>query len=167
MRHLRLSIAQIMLLVLFIGLAIGALRSPSPLVASAIWTATATLLGWSVVASILRPEHRRAFWVGFAVFGWVHLVMSFELYRFRSSNPGAPLLPPLLTSDLIDFLRDHVSPLRKGISITGTFSPKGFPILEFDQIARLLTTLLVAWIGGGFGCLAASWPAPPASRDVA
>ena len=179
MRHFRLSIAQIMLLVLLIGLAIGALRSPSPLMARTTWTATAALLCWSVVAAILGREHRRAFWAGFAVFGWVHLVVIFELYR--SGSTELPKLPSLLTTDMVGYLRDHVIPLPpavvtyadSNISISFTpvvrSTPAGFPYLEFEQIARLLTTLLVAWVGGMVGRLAFHWPiplAPPATEEA-
>ena len=168
MRRLRLSIAQIMLLVLGIALAIGALRSPSPLLARVTWTATAALLCGSVIAAILRHEQRRAFWVGFAVFGWVHLVLIFELYQFGSSTPKYPSLPSLLTLDLIEYLRNYVPPPRTTF-LTGTLSINGFPYLEFEQIARLLVTLFVAWIGGGLSRLAANWPRPAvplATKDI-
>ena len=175
MPRLRLSIAQIMLLVLVIGLAIGGLRSPSRLLANAMWTVTAALLGWSVVASILRRDHRRAFWVGFAVFGWGHLVLIFELYRANSPESKLLPLPSLLTSDLIDQLRNHVPPPQKGSVFVDTefiirYNSNTFPYLEFGQIAHLLMTLLVALIGGGLSRLAAgrsSPPVPPSTKNVA
>ena len=171
MRRLRLSIAQLMLLVLFIGLAIGALRSPSRLMANAMWTATAGLLGWSVVAAILRRDHRRAFWVGFAVFGWLHLIVIFELYRANSADRNLLPLPSLLTSDLIDHLRNHVPPPQTGgVFVDTTFIIRHvsytFPYLEFGQIAHLIMTLVVAWVGGRMGRLAAGWSSSPASNKV-
>ncbi len=156
LRRFRFGIAQIMLLVLGVGLAIGSLRSPSPLLASVIWTMIVSLLCWSVVAATLG-KNRRAFWAGFAVFGWVHLVVIFDLYRFTPADSENPPLPALLTSYLIDYLRDHVPP-RSGLIIRDVFNFIGFPLLEFEQIARLLTTLLAALIGGGLSRLVGRRP---------
>ena len=172
MRRLRLSIAQIMLLVLLIGLAIGVLRSPSPLLARVTWTSTAALLCWAIVAAIFRPVRHRAFWSGFAVFGWVHLVLIFELYRLHALNPDLAPPPSLLTSDLIEYLWQHLTPhpAVRVFNAVVTRLADNFSYREFVQIARSLMTLLVALIGGGLGCLAAGCSSPlvpPKSDDVA
>ena len=63
----------LMSLVLFSGLILGALRSPTPAWSFAVSEATFTLLLFSILAATLKPRRSRAYWIGFAVMGWGHL----------------------------------------------------------------------------------------------
>ena len=170
MPRLRLSIAQIMIFVLFLGVVFGILRSPSSLIASATWTLIAALLCWSVVASILQCDRRQAFWLGFAVFGWVHLVLIFRLYRPDLSSQQFLPLPPLLLAYAFEDIPVHIVAKSmnfrnpgglSGIMVAGSYHPNSdFPQLEFGQIVRLLTVLIAAVTGGGLSRLAVGSPGP-------
>jgi hypothetical protein len=54
------------------GVAFAALRSPNEWAASAILTVTFAVLLFSLLGSLFLQQGRRAFWTGFALFGWVY-----------------------------------------------------------------------------------------------
>jgi hypothetical protein len=94
MSRLRFSIASLLGLVLFLGVALAAIRQATGLWDSAVFTTTFGLLLVSVLLAVHCKEHRRAFWLGFALFGWVALMAS--------------LVPPvesrLITTKLLAYL---------------------------------------------------------------
>ena len=165
MRRFRPSIAQIMLLVLGVGLAIGVLRSPTPLLASALWTLLASLLCWATVISLVGRGHLRRFWVGFAVFGWVHLVLIFSSWRTGNPIPSFLPLPPSLYHYARDYLRATIPPPHAFGFITFSGSVMDFPSLEFEQVASLLLVFLVALAGGGMTHLLVPFSTSPPSTN--
>jgi hypothetical protein len=72
--RLRFSIASLLFLVLFLGVSLAALREANDLWDSAVFTATLAILLVAVLLAVHRAKRARAFWLGFAVFGWVYLV---------------------------------------------------------------------------------------------
>src|SRR4051794_19981172 len=100
MRRPRITIASLLGIVAFVGVAIAALREPTD-----AWDAT--LLGLTVLvllASALLAVHRRggggAFWRGFALLGWAYLVASLappveiRLPTRRGFDLVGSILPP-------------------------------------------------------------------------
>ena len=73
MPRLRFTIAGMLGVVAFVAVGIAALRSGSDLWAATIFTLTAATLASAVLVSIHRQGRTRAFWFGFALFGWLHL----------------------------------------------------------------------------------------------
>ncbi len=76
MRNLRFNIASLLVVVLVMGVGFAALRESSDLWESGIFTLTLTILPVSILHAIHRSDARRAFWIGFAVFGWIYLGLS-------------------------------------------------------------------------------------------
>jgi hypothetical protein len=76
MRRLRFSIASLLMLVLFVAVAIGALREATDIWDSAVFSLTLGLLLVAVLLAVHRTDRIRAFWVGFALFGSVYLAVS-------------------------------------------------------------------------------------------
>lgn len=76
MRNFRLSIAGLMSIVLCIGVGVAALRSPTDLWASTIYTITLAAIGLAVPGIIYRRRAKRAFWIGFATFACVYWIAS-------------------------------------------------------------------------------------------
>jgi hypothetical protein len=76
MTRLRFSIASLLGLVLFLAVGLAALREATDLCDSAVFTTTLGLLLVSVLLAVHRTQRRRAFWFGFALFGWAALVAS-------------------------------------------------------------------------------------------
>jgi hypothetical protein len=82
--------------VLFLAVALAALREANDIWHSAVFTGTLAILlvAVAVLSAAHRTERSRAFWIGFAVFGWVRLVASLV----------PPIEPRLLTTKLLAYL---------------------------------------------------------------
>jgi hypothetical protein len=76
MRRIRFSIGGLLVLVLFAGVAIGALKEATDVWDSGVFSLTVALLLISVLLCVQRRERKRAFWLGFAVFGGAYLLVS-------------------------------------------------------------------------------------------
>jgi hypothetical protein len=76
MRRPRFSIASVLLVISFLAVAIAALREATDLWDSGIFSLTASVLLASVLLAVHRTGRGRAFWLGFALFGWSYLIAS-------------------------------------------------------------------------------------------
>jgi WD40 repeat protein len=76
MRRFRFSIATLLLIVLFVAVAVAALRGATDLWDSGTFGLTLLALLTAVLLGVHRTGDRRAFWVGFALFAWAYLVAS-------------------------------------------------------------------------------------------
>src|SRR4051812_42711052 len=72
----RFSIATMLLVVLGVGVAVAALRASNDAWDSGIFGLTLLILLTAVLLAVHRTERGRAFWLGFALFGWGYLVAS-------------------------------------------------------------------------------------------
>jgi hypothetical protein len=81
MKRPRFRIASILVLVFYAALAIGALRAADDYWQSGLFGGTLLVLLVAVLLAIHRTSDKRAFWLGFAIFGWTYL--------------GASLVPPV------------------------------------------------------------------------
>ncbi|HEV3120252.1 MAG TPA: hypothetical protein VGY53_00045, partial [Isosphaeraceae bacterium] len=77
MRAPRFSIAGLMGLVLATSLGLAALRYASPTLAGVVLMVTCSALALAVVGVACRGEAERAWWLGFALFGWGYLILVF------------------------------------------------------------------------------------------
>ena len=149
MKRLQVPILAIVLVVAACAMAFTALRTASKLWYGALYTFTAFLLLTAVLAARLRRGYERAFWFGFAVFGWGFFLLGYRPWMSAfsdHSNPmGQPLNPNLLTSRVILFLLPH---LRKPTNHLGGID-------EITQITLGLAHLLMALIVGIAGGLIA------------
>ena len=73
MRRFRFNIASLLVIVFILGVGFAALREASALWESGLFTLTLGVLLTSILLAIHRTEKRRAFWMGFAIFGWIYL----------------------------------------------------------------------------------------------
>jgi hypothetical protein len=83
------SLAMISVAVSFV-LGLAALARPSALVGSALFTITLGLLCTATSMGFVRDGKSRAFWVGFAAFGWPYFALAFPWSQADGVNP--PLL---------------------------------------------------------------------------
>ena len=123
MKHIRISIAQVMGLVIFMAVGIAALRSPTPLAASALLTFTLAALAFASLAAVCLRINSRAYWIGFAIMGWGYLAMSY------GPLSDARLSRRLATTLLIDGLYRRVEyvPKEEGESVWVDFAGKFRP----------------------------------------
>jgi|SRR5579864_4045266 len=73
MRSIRFTIANLLALVLFLAVAFAALRQSTDLWDSAVFSMTIGALLVAGVLGVHRHGRERAFWLGFALFGWAYL----------------------------------------------------------------------------------------------
>lgn len=76
MAHLRISLAGMMIVLLGLGLVLASFRFPSEAVAAAVVLVTQATLAFAVLAVVYRAGERRAFWLGFAFFGWGYMALA-------------------------------------------------------------------------------------------
>src|SRR5262249_47183244 len=89
----RFSIAALLTAIVVCGLGLTALRQPSQLWASSIFTVTtAVLIAAAVNAAYLRRPPR-AFWAGFAIWGWAYWAANFGPWAYTQVGPP-PVTPP-------------------------------------------------------------------------
>jgi hypothetical protein len=84
----RISIAQILALIVPIAVALAAITNPSGFWEGTILLLTLLVLFTAIVGAIYRKEAERAFWLGIVVFGWgLYLLGSGFSFEFQPMNP--------------------------------------------------------------------------------
>ncbi len=76
MRRIRFTIASLVGVIFVLGVSFAALRESNDLWDSSVFSITLGVLLISMLLSIHRTAKRRAFWLGFALFGSAYLAMS-------------------------------------------------------------------------------------------
>jgi len=151
MKRLQTSILAIVLVVATCAMAFTALRTASRLWYSALYTFTAFVLLFAVLAARFRRGPERGFWFGFAVFAWAFFLMGLGPWMnpFVDSDgmPGGGLNPNLLTSDVIYFLLPYLRKDANDLDAINAITENTI------GIAHLLTTLILAIIGGVIAAL--------------
>ena len=98
MRRFRFHLGTLVILVLVLGAGLAALRESNEIWDSGIFTLVLSVLLVSVLLAVHRTEKRRAYWLGFALFGAAYL--------------GLSLVPPietrLITTKALAFIDSKV-----------------------------------------------------------
>jgi hypothetical protein len=129
-----------MVIVLVLSLALTALRSGSAVWAGGLYLLTHALIALAVVGAVCRGPSERAWWLGFALFGWGYQrCMTWGLFESR-------MMP---TTRLLRLLRPAEVP-----AATRGFVPQydGLPESYFI-VGQCLWSLVAAMIGGGLAHL--------------
>jgi hypothetical protein len=99
MRRIRFRLGTLVRFVLVLGVGLAALRESNDIWDSGVFTLALAALLVSILLAIHRTGQRRAFWLGFALFGAVYL--------------GLSLVPPiearLITTKALAFLESRIS----------------------------------------------------------
>jgi hypothetical protein len=90
-------------LFLALGLGLYTLRFRSEAAAAAVLLATQAILACAVLAVVYRTRERRAFWLGFALFGWGYMALTSESWWGHGADR-----PETLTSMILDQLGYYV-----------------------------------------------------------
>jgi hypothetical protein len=168
-RSLRFSIAGLMGAVLVAAIGLAALRDPSELWAGVIFLLTCGVLMLAVVGVVCRGEARRAWWLGFALFGWGYLVLAF----FLALNGVLPALPttPLIRRVLPNIVAPGgmMGGGMRSVDLLPQFGGMGcvvggaFTGMEEWRISHSLLALLAAVLGGTLARLV--FGTAPAERE--
>jgi hypothetical protein len=76
MRRLRFRIGTLLILIIVLGVGFAALRESNDIWDSGVFTLALAALLVSILLAMHRSEARRAFWIGFALFGAAYLGLS-------------------------------------------------------------------------------------------
>jgi hypothetical protein len=76
MRRFRFHLGTLVMIVLLLGVGLAALRESNEIWDSSVFSITLVMLSISILLAVHRTEKRRAFWMGFALFGWIYLGLS-------------------------------------------------------------------------------------------
>ncbi len=144
----RLSILGLMAVVLFVAVGFAALRSPTELWASVIFTLAVFILLVAVIKVVGQDGPERSFWLGFSVFGWGHLLLAFRSSIGFRSSPNLLPFPKLLTSRLADVVLLSIQPGNGSLSIYTTLVTTRGTFEHSFQISHCLLSLVAALIGG-------------------
>jgi hypothetical protein len=160
MRRPRFSIASLLGVVVFVAVALAALRAASPAWDAGLLGVTIAALLVAVLLAVHRAGRRRAYWVGFALFGWAYLALVYL----------GGVEPRLPTTKLLAFL-DSKRPRPLGAAFADIDSDGTMDIFVADIGGRIkpvkagvyTSDLSVAFApGGGNGTTTgfASWALP-------
>jgi hypothetical protein len=104
MRHVRFSLATSLLVVGFCGVAFAALRSPSVMWASALFTLSLGFLIVALIGVLFCRGPRRLFWGGFALCGWIYFLANFGPWASEAIGPH------LVTTAMFDIVYAQIAP---------------------------------------------------------
>src|SRR6516165_9214735 len=93
MNRLRLTIANLMIVVLYVGLGFAALRNADEFWASATFTLAILAVSVAVVVAVARKGRARLTWLGFAVFGWASLLIWLSTSETIDHSMNGPPVP--------------------------------------------------------------------------
>jgi hypothetical protein len=150
---MRFSIRWLFAIFVLAATTTAATTRPSYWWACALWTAAIATLCASVAGSAICQGPKRAFWISFALFGWIYAVLVFGPW-FDSRTGGLLITRPLLAKigraagvattelDAPNIWADHSNPL---------FSIQAYGSTQFIVASQSLMTVLIALAGGCVG----------------
>jgi hypothetical protein len=175
----RMTIAELMLVVLVTGIGLAALRNASAAWAGAMFSITIFLMISSLLGIGLGRGARRIYWLGFAALGWSYLLLLWVPVLYE--HVGRFLLAPNLFAYLEEVLQ-NASPPRGGLqslplgvlgaSLTGGgfgggVSASAQDLSDFARIGLAMEALLWALLGGRVASYFASGREPEVTTPVA
>jgi hypothetical protein len=117
MRAPRITIAAFMAFVMFLGVSFAALRAPTPLWSSAMFTLAVATSGVALLGLICRRGRARTTWAGYFVFGTGYLTLC--------AGPWCDdhIMPYLLTTRFSDFRYRYMehTPTEDGEQVWATY----------------------------------------------
>jgi hypothetical protein len=157
MGRFRFSIAALVGVVLFVGVALAALRAADDSWDCGVFGLALGALTTAVLLTIHRTGRRRAYWLGFTLFGWTYLVASLVppvearlpttkgLTYLDSKVPGRQKFWPVAFTQC-----DRLPSSSQGVvRIWDTSTGRLLAGLEdFVQIGHSLLALVLAFLGG-------------------
>ena len=138
---------------MIVALGLAALRSASEMWAGVTFLATCECLGLAAVGVICRGGDERAWWLGFAVFGWGYLAI-FYFSRYDSLK--------LPTSMVLEVIRAKLDGQEQvGLFLAQSLDP------SFAMIGHCLWALLAAVLGGVLAGALFAFPASHSQQPAA
>ena len=167
MKRFRFSIASLLILVLFVAVAVAALRASTDAWDISVFGLTLLMFLTSVLLAVHRTDLRRPYWLGFALFGWAYLVASLvpTVEERLPTTRWIAVLGWLLPPRTID-LTTNQDPAARSVFLEpdGSLKPEARlgvrsgsanlvasivgPTKDFIRIGHSLLALVLAFAGG-------------------
>jgi len=164
MFRFRFSLLHFLIVITLLAVGLGALASGSRLASSGVYTLFLGMICLALAGAIIVRGDARPFWIGFAVFGW-----AYSLFAFESGSPSAPQRAwasvwlsrisysnynsdnssdsHLITTEIIDFLEDHLTGSRSvGSKVMAQWTSGGYYSGTIQSYDGALYT--IAWDDG-------------------
>jgi len=160
---LQFSLLALGAMVAFVAVACVAVMNASLLWATVIHTASVLVLFMSLVAIVYRRGPARAFWVGFAIFGWGYFVL-------LDDSLLGDRMQDMATTTLSRYLQETVGQRITDSDVAYDPSELGYIIhllhvrIDIERVVQPLSTLVFAFIGGCLGRF--FYATRPATGDV-
>jgi hypothetical protein len=129
--RVRVSIAAVMVVVALAALALVGFREGTLVWAAAVQSVVALVLLALSLTALLARGRRRAFAIGFALFGWAYLAWSVG-YPLAAERIPPPVLQPLLTD-----LCTRLHPVAPGSELVGTWTATNAPGSTAQLVSRV------------------------------
>ena len=140
MRWLRFTIAQLMVLVFFVGVGFAALRNSNAFWASAMFTVAVITVSIALAVAAHSKGKARVAWAGYAVAGWACLVIWLATQNTVGFVSGPPRM--LVYWELLR-LQPSIQPMASG----------GEPFIAYAQISHSLEVIFLGLAGAVLGRL--------------
>lgn len=170
MRHHRITIAHLVVVVVVAAIGFAALRSASAPWTGAMVSITFFVMTCSLLGVVLERDMHRIYWSGFATLGWTYLFLTHSPWLYQ--QVGRHLLAPNLPDALLEVLQpappgggglQSVPVGMSGASIAGGGfgggGAGGIPFWTHVNVLRIcksIEALLWAVLGGSVACYFAS-----------
>lgn len=151
----KISIANLLLVILVIALGLAAIKSGSPGWAGGLLSLAFFALFASLMAVVLTRGPRRIYWIGFAFLGWMYVLLT--LHPTLNERVGSNLLAPCLYEPLQQWLHPDGNGSNAATGPgTAQFlvtygSPSGFRNMAMPSGVGGMGSLGGAMMGGGMG----------------
>jgi hypothetical protein len=150
MTRFRFTLAQLMALVLCLGLCFAALRNADEFLASVTFTLTTMTISAALVGAFVRKGRARTACIGFAVFGWAYLLIDLLPPRASGGLGFGPLpWPPRLIEWGFARLQPYLRPVPPTQYSGGYLTP-------YEQVGHSLGIIIFGLIGAVLARLLAS-----------
>lgn len=156
----RFSIGTLMAVVLVCGVAVAALRDASDSWAGVMLALTLFMLGIALLGILTLRGDRRAFWQGFALFGWGYLVLTMGPWFAGEIQPRLPTTHFLgyafgrLHAERWTLDKSAVLTWKRGMGATAFPAQSGNVDSVGTSTATILVTDFDASAGKGFAFIA-------------
>jgi len=149
---MRFSLLSLFGLTAFCGLTLGALAGASYFLAGVFFSLAVTVLCGAAVAAALAGGAQRAFWLAFAVFGWLHFVLTLAPWFDDYTGELLPSRHFLdwLGSVMHQKVADHLSMpgIWKNLPYATSGSSGTYRFLTFIVIGQSAFSVGIGWISG-------------------
>ena len=143
MRKIQYNLVTLFAATALIAVVLAALGSGDWFWARVLFTVTLALNLAAVLAAIYRTGSTRAFWIGFALFGWTSWsITNVDCFRIAEHQ--------LFAKQVHTMLKEHVPEGNDGIVIEP--NAMSVAIFSFQQIVYSTFSMAFSMVGGIIGC---------------